>query len=49
MEKELKTCCYPDCLKADKDVAEGFCLEHANLARFIIDLVGTNISLGDLS
>lgn len=45
--KEEK-CCYPDCSKIDGDVKEMFCLEHAKLARFIIEMVKANIELDDV-
>ncbi len=48
MNKETENaCCYPDCKAADSEAKDGFCLEHAKLARFIIDMVHANFELGD--
>ena len=43
-----ETCLFPDCKQAEKGNKNGFCLEHAKLARFIIDVIHANISLDDI-
>lgn len=43
----MESCCYPDC-KTEITTKDEFCLEHAKLARFIIEMVKVNINLDDV-